>query len=68
MPDIARYSLMLKGKFTILLDIDIQENFLEIDYAVDYLQYFVLSVKSSCFCIKVLGAKALLELAHVKSR
>ena len=41
---------------------------LEIDFAVDYLQYFILSIKSSCFCIKVLGAKAPLELAHVKNR
>ena len=67
LPDIARYSLMLKGKFFIFLDVDIQEKFLEIDYAVNYLQYFVLiSVKSSCFCITVIGAKAPLELAHVK--
>ena len=48
------------------MDIDIQEKKLEIDFAVDYLQYFILSVKSSCFFIKVLGAKAPLELASVK--
>ena len=59
---------MLKGKFKIFLDIDISESFLEIYYAVDYLQLFVLmSVKSSCLCITVIGAKAP-QLAHVKNR
>ena len=36
LPDIARYSPMLKGKFLIFLDIDIYGKYLEIDDVIRY--------------------------------
>ena len=66
---------MVKGLTQFLLysfeEVDFAPNcvHLQSPYAVDYLQYFELKcVKSSCFCITVIGAKAPLELAHVKNR
>ena len=70
LPDIVRYSMMLKGEFWYFSILTFKKNVQKLMMMpLIIFKYFVLMfVKSSCFYITVLGAKAPLELAHVKNR